>query len=554
MLTLLMTFALTAVQADAPPPRAHHAAVYDSANARVLVIGGSTRLEVDGQRSYQYFDDLWSFDGHRWLALASPGGPRAGQAVAYDSRRGRVLAYGGYCACREADNGRFDDLLELRGDKWQTVGRTGRPLTDAAMVYDRRRDRLVLFGGSDGLRQLSDETWEFDGTSWTRVSGPTPGRHREFAMAYDGHRNLTLLVTAPATAGAPADTWQYDGRQWTRLNVAGPAPSAIGAMAFDSTRGLVVMSAGGPAGSWAWDGARWRQLADGPLEKRGTLAAAYDAARDRLVVFGGRAGPPLRDLNDTWEWDGQAWTRVDDVSKALIAKRLRTAVRDNQERLTILERLFAEAGCSATLRRQPIPTSDVPNVICTLPGRDSRKILVTAHFDLLGPGLGIGDNWASSTLLPSLYQALAADTGRAHTVVFVGFSDEEKGLVGAKAYLQQMSAEERRSVVALINMDGIGMTPPRVWDTKSNAALLARADRVARSLAMSLPRLSLDGSGAMDSFVFHEAGIPVLSLHGLAPHTFGIPHTRSDDYSAVDPDVLYAAFRFVRALIKDINR
>jgi len=37
---------------------------------------------------------------------------------------------------------------------------------------------------------------------------------------------------------------------------------------------------------------------------------AYDAERDRVVLFGGRAGWPDADLNDTWEWDGVQWIEV----------------------------------------------------------------------------------------------------------------------------------------------------------------------------------------------------------------------------------------------------
>jgi hypothetical protein len=42
------------------------------------------------------------------------------------------------------------------------------------MAYDRNRGRIVLFGGINDINlppQLTD-TWEWDGTSWTRVAGP----------------------------------------------------------------------------------------------------------------------------------------------------------------------------------------------------------------------------------------------------------------------------------------------------------------------------------------------------------------------------------------------
>ena len=39
---------------------------------------------------------------------------------------------------------------------------------------------------------------------------------------------------------------------------------------------------------------------------------AYDAARGRTVLFGGTTAPrpDTPSLGDTWEWDGQRWTRI----------------------------------------------------------------------------------------------------------------------------------------------------------------------------------------------------------------------------------------------------
>jgi hypothetical protein len=36
------------------------------------------------------------------------------------------------------------------------------------MAYDPARSRIVVFGGYDGRNNLND-TWEFDGASWSRV-------------------------------------------------------------------------------------------------------------------------------------------------------------------------------------------------------------------------------------------------------------------------------------------------------------------------------------------------------------------------------------------------
>lgn len=61
----------------------------------------------------------------------------------------------------------------------------------------------------------------------------------------------------------------------------------------------------------------WTQVSDiGPCA-RFQHGMAYDEARDRVVLFGGRAigvtpGTEVRP-SDTWEWDGESWTQVEDV-------------------------------------------------------------------------------------------------------------------------------------------------------------------------------------------------------------------------------------------------
>ena len=52
-----------------PPARAHHFLVYDDARQLVLLAGGSTPHD-NGSR-FEFFNDLWSFDGKRWSALTS---------------------------------------------------------------------------------------------------------------------------------------------------------------------------------------------------------------------------------------------------------------------------------------------------------------------------------------------------------------------------------------------------------------------------------------------------------------------------------------------------
>ena len=306
--------------ASAPPRRAHHALVYDAANRRVLLIGGSTPIG-EGE-TFKFFDDLWALDGTGWKELGATGAPRSGQAVAYDAVRNRVLSFGGYCTCGAANNGRYADLLELKGSAWENLGpATDRPAADAALVHDTRRDRFVLFGGGAGNGRTLGDMREFDGTSWTTLNIPGPPPRASFAMVFDERRGKTIVFggrgerSPGQQSSALGDTWEYDGRSWIERRAPGPSPRTGMGVAYDSRRGLVMLFGGVAADgfkgdTWSWNGSEWKLLADSGPEPRGMGFLAYDQGRDRVVLFGGRKGWPNGDLNDTWEWDGERWQKI----------------------------------------------------------------------------------------------------------------------------------------------------------------------------------------------------------------------------------------------------
>jgi len=90
-----------------PPRRAHHSLIYDRAGQRVILTGGSTPL--DGGQRFEFFNDLWTFDGTRWMQLAPSGAKLSGSTLAFVSERNRIVAFGGYA-------GRLR-LAPLRQDK-----------------------------------------------------------------------------------------------------------------------------------------------------------------------------------------------------------------------------------------------------------------------------------------------------------------------------------------------------------------------------------------------------------------------------------------------------
>lgn len=283
--------------------------VYDSVRSVVLLAGGSTT--PDGGKTYTTFDDVWSYDGQQWRALGSSGALRSGMALAFDSKRGRVLGYGGYCPCKTSDSGTYSDLQELRGGTWVKIADIpSRPSTDSRMVYDARRDRLVLFGGSRGRQRLTD-VWEFDGAEWHKRDIATPAELRDVAMAYDEARGRTVVVGSSGTSpdSTRTETWEYDGVSWTRVSADGPPPVVSPNVVYDSKRRVMILQGRGHE-TWSWDGTTWRKISERGPSPRYLSAMVYDSKRDRVVLFGGRPGLPKADANDTWEWDGTAWKEL----------------------------------------------------------------------------------------------------------------------------------------------------------------------------------------------------------------------------------------------------
>ncbi len=178
------------------------------------------------------------------------------------------------------------------------------------MAYDPVRSRSVLFGGQLDNNYLGD-TWEWDGGGWIDRSPTTaPPRRVGAAMAYSG---TGILMFGGNTQGSGntllSDVWEWDGSQWIPRAPGPPARSGA-AMAYDAERDRVVLF-GGQAVSvsqgavdlddtWEWDGNIWTRLQPSIRPPAGNTAMAYDSTRQKTVLF-------ARTAAQTWEWDGQDW-------------------------------------------------------------------------------------------------------------------------------------------------------------------------------------------------------------------------------------------------------
>lgn len=232
-----------------------------------------------------------------------------------------------------------------------------------------------------------------------------------------------------------------------------------------------------------------------------------------------------------------------------VQARLERAAEPTAVRHDRLRELFVLSGCSAErIAEQPVKHAKTPNIICTLPGSEPGVILVTAHYDMAGPGLGVIDNWTGATMLANLHAALAVKPRR-HTIQFIGFTDEEKGLVGSRSFVAQAKREGLAPIRAVINVDSIGMGPASVWASRSDPRLLYALRQIEGAMKLGISWVNVDNVGDTDSHPFAEKKIPVIDFHSLTTETFPILHSARDTMGVLRFDDYYQTYRTLAAYL-----
>ncbi len=293
----------------APAPSSLPLLAYDVTNARTLLFGGNGTNE------------LWSFAAGTWTQLTPAVLPpaRLRANLATDPATGQIVLYGGIGNSQFA----LDDTWQWDGTAWQQLTPANTPggFARHSMAYDLTRQTIVLFGGRNNLwipNQCSGQTWEFAAGNWTPVT-PTqsPAGRIDAMMSHHPGLNTVLLFGGQDASGAASDeTWSYDGTTWTQLNQTGPRPAArVGAGLVPVLGRNVCVLFGGRDPStmqifndtWEHDGANWTQVNNvygGVYPPRAEFGITHDFQRNRLVLFGGvLANNSLRD--DTWEFGAQ---------------------------------------------------------------------------------------------------------------------------------------------------------------------------------------------------------------------------------------------------------
>jgi hypothetical protein len=214
------------------------------------------------------------------------------------------------------------------------------------------------------------------------------------------------------------------------------------------------------------------------------------------------------------------------------------------------------------------------NVVCALPGKSSREILVVAHHDQAPTTVEGADNDASGiAILMQLAEVFGSEGKKPYTLVFVATDAEEYGMLGTRHYLQtHLKLKEIIAGISLDNLgksfaNGIRMEPTGQFHNYGQIWLQLLAQEAASAADdLWIPKLRspmdqvLDQAvpiAEMDQGPMVAAGIPALGFDKTIPAQYinlnwEQYHTPADTMEFQSAETLYHTGQVTEALIRQL--
>ncbi|MCW8130787.1 MAG: M28 family peptidase, partial [Planctomycetota bacterium] len=212
------------------------------------------------------------------------------------------------------------------------------------------------------------------------------------------------------------------------------------------------------------------------------------------------------------------------------------------------------------------------NILAWIEGRDeklkSEFVILGAHSDHVGFGKagsrlgpqgagkihpGADDNASGTAGLLEIAQFLGGlkpEERPRRSVILIGFSGEEKGLLGSEHYVKKPKAP-LKDTVAMLNLDMIGRSADNGLQVSGIGTGKGFKDLVLGAGAESKLRLFLGtaGDGPSDHATFYHAGIPVLFFFTGIHDDY---HTPTDTWDKINAPAAEAAAALACALLRKL--
>jgi Zn-dependent M28 family amino/carboxypeptidase len=194
------------------------------------------------------------------------------------------------------------------------------------------------------------------------------------------------------------------------------------------------------------------------------------------------------------------------------------------------------------------------NVYALLSGTEDgdEYVVVGAHFDTVDPSPGASDNATGCAVVMAVAEHLVGLPARSRNVFLIFFDEEERGLVGSRAFAE-MLVEKGKSVVAVHTIDQMG------WDRDGDGAIELELPyegavdlyRQAAGEAGFTGEIHVTQEPGSDHSAFRRLGMPAVGLTEEYRNGDTTPHIHrpTDTWDTVDFSYLADATRLVQAAV-----
>jgi len=203
------------------------------AEAEAVAAGGHLAT-VRNAAENQWLLDNFGQSENRWIGLVQQEGPpEPDGGWAWSS--GEQVVYTNWINGEPNDDHEGEDWVEMKGTHSTWAGQ-----------WNDQGAGLQL----RGIIEMPCRSNACD-VGWSRAASDGPGPRYGTALAYDSQRRVVVLFGGAGDDELYGDTWEWDGTSWTRrcdTGECGPPPRRYHTMVYDSQRGVTVLFGGSADG------------------------------------------------------------------------------------------------------------------------------------------------------------------------------------------------------------------------------------------------------------------------------------------------------------------
>ncbi|HUS27069.1 MAG TPA: kelch repeat-containing protein [Kofleriaceae bacterium] len=420
---------------------------------------------------------------------------RWGAKMAFDPAHNEIVLFGGN------NNGALGDTWILRGGAWEERSPASSPEAryGHAMAY-LPGVGVVLFGGTTGTVYPSG-TWVWNGSQWTKLNigagAASPHVRTGAAMALNPQTGHLMLFGGGFGGTVYADTWDFDGTTWTKLS----APDVAGmtwvsmfvdpnAAASNSGAVWIIGSDGSATGNKTlyWNVSQW--VAHAPSGAPAYVDPAIAIDHNRVVLFGGRDPNTNAPTNTTFFWDSGNRNWVQQTVVGTPAARWKIAAANDGANMVMFGGLSATdsplantyqlttvTGPPVTYRYTSIPTTPRPiSRYGATSVYDARtgEVFIFGGFTL--DNSEEGDLWRWTFPLwrtgasgpdPRMNASMTYDEAREETVLFGGVDDCGTGTGSGSGGLCGSGSGGGSGTGARVYFDDTSTLKSNMWETRT---------------------------------------------------------------------------------------